>query len=202
MCPSIGFEEQIMSYSQSHPLVQSSVTGSVNTLIESHSAASRFNILVDNVANKHPQLALRKAQISKTMNTLCHPIEVSQGAIWSNGQQLSTLMITLDDCDGRKVSTEHERNTPVMTNEDADQSEDVDQGENDQAPLIDRADVSLTKQESELVDRLIEGEEYDTSISANEMERALVEADIDDENREATTDDLVHAFRHRTSDAE
>lgn len=87
-----------------------------------------------------------------------------------------------------------------MRNEGADQSEDVDQAENDQAPLIDRANVSLTEQESELVDGLIEGEEYDTSISANEMERALVEADIDDENREATTDDLVHVFRHRTPD--
>lgn len=89
-----------------------------------------------------------------------------------------------------------------MTNGGADQAKDVDHTENEQVPLIDEASVSLTEQESELVERLIEGEEYDTSISANEMERALVEADIDDENREATTDDLVHVFRDRTPDAE
>jgi hypothetical protein len=80
-----------------------------------------------------------------------------------------------------------------MTNGDADQAENTGQAENNQTPLIDKANVSLTEQESELVDRLIEGEEYDTSISANEMERALVEADIDDENREATTDDLAES---------
>ena len=89
-----------------------------------------------------------------------------------------------------------------MTNGGADQAEDGDHTENEQVPLIDEASVSLTEQESELVERLIEGEEYDTSISANEMERALVEADLDDENREATTDELIHVFRDRTPDAE
>ena len=89
-----------------------------------------------------------------------------------------------------------------MTNGGSDQAEDGDHTKNEQTPLIDGASVSLTEREGELVDKLIEGKEYDTSISANEMERALVEADIDDKNREATTDDLVHVFRHRAPDAE
>ena len=83
-----------------------------------------------------------------------------------------------------------------MTNENTDQSE------NGHVPLIDTANVTLSEQESELVDRLIDGTEHGTSISADEMEAALVDADISDQHREATTDDLVHVYRHRVADAE
>ena len=81
-----------------------------------------------------------------------------------------------------------------MTDEDADQ--------NEHTPLIDKANVTLSEQESELIDDLVEGSEYGTSISADEMELVLVEADIDVENREATTDDLVHVYRSRIAERE
>lgn len=81
-------------------------------------------------------------------------------------------------------------------------SEDTDQPEDRQVPLIDTANVTLSEEESELVDRLVDGTEYGTSISADEMEAALVDADIGGEHREATTDDLVHVYRHRVANAE
>ncbi|EMA38673.1 hypothetical protein C447_09050 [Halococcus hamelinensis 100A6] len=80
--------------------------------------------------------------------------------------------------------------------------EDTDQPADRHVPLIDTANVTLSEEESELVDRLIDGTEHGTSISADEMEAALVDADIDDEHREATTDDLVHVYRRRIADAE
>ncbi|RJT03862.1 hypothetical protein [Halococcus sp. IIIV-5B] len=83
-----------------------------------------------------------------------------------------------------------------MTDDDADPSE------KDYVPLIDRANVTLSEQESKLVDELVDGDEYGTSISADEMAIALVEADIDDEHREATVDDLVYAYRNRIDDTE
>lgn len=89
-----------------------------------------------------------------------------------------------------------------MVDEDADRAEDVDEVENVYTPLIDKSNVTLSEQESELINGLVEGDEYGTSISANEMELVLVESDLDDENREATTDDLVYVYRHRIADPE
>ncbi|WP_240145708.1 hypothetical protein [Halococcus salsus] len=102
----------------------------------------------------------------------------------------------LESTNGRKIGTEQDPTVRTMTNENTDHSE------NGHVPLIDTANVTLSEQESELVDRLIDGTEHGTSISADEMEAALVDADISDEHREATTDDLVHVYRHRVADAE
>lgn len=106
------------------------------------------------------------------------------------------------EADGRNVSPERSPTILLMVNEDADRAEDGDEVADVYTPLIDKANVTLSEQESDLIDDLVEGDEYGTSISADEMELVVVESAIDDENREATTDDLVYVYRHRIADPE
>lgn len=81
-------------------------------------------------------------------------------------------------------------------------AEGVDEVEDVHTPLIDEANVTLSEQESNLIDDLVDGDGYERSISADELELVVVESDIDDENRVATTDDLVYVYRHRRADRE
>lgn len=104
--------------------------------------------------------------------------------------------------DGRNVSPERSPTILLMVNEDANRAKNGDEVEDVYTPLIDKANVTLSEQESDLIDDLVEGDEYGTSISADEMELVVVESAIDDENREATTDDLVYVYRHRIADPE